>query len=109
MEKKALSEVKIRLARIGLVVPIFLISAPLMILLLLLAFPFLVIFMFVCLTPAHTKNQPCPSCGKKAKFERETVLEGQGRRSWTDLIIADYTCPNGHHFSKEWTGSAWGD
>lgn len=71
--------------------------------------PFLAILVLVVMAPPHTQRQPCTHCNRKAKYVSETVHEGQGRRSWTDLVIAEYRCPNGHVFVKNWTASAWGD
>jgi hypothetical protein len=76
---------------------------------LLLAFPFMVLLVFVLFEPPHCKSQPCAWCNRRGKYVGETVREGEGRRSWTDLVIAEYRCPNGHTFTREWTASAWGD
>jgi hypothetical protein len=92
----------------ALCLPFLLLYGLLVLPFLLLALPFMLFIVFVLLEPPHRKSQPCV-CGRAAKFVSEVVREGEGRRSWTDLIIAEYRCPNGHTFSLEWTGSAWGD
>jgi hypothetical protein len=71
-----------------------------------LLFPLAVVVLF---WPApHEQTQPCPRCGRrKGRYVRETVREGLGRRSWTDLIIAEYACVRcGWAFTMEWTGSS---
>jgi hypothetical protein len=69
-----------------------------------LVFPLFVIALFW--PSPHEQPQPCPHCGRKSRHVGETVLEGQGRRSWTDLIIAEYHCKRCQSmFTKEWTGA----
>lgn len=72
---------------------------------LLLALPLMMFLVFVLLKPAHMKDQACEQCGRRAAFARE----GEGRRSWTDLVVVEYQCPEGHTFTKEWTVAPWGD
>lgn len=61
-------------------------------------------FLVLFLPTPHRQNRRCPECGWTARYVTEEVREGEGRRSWTDLIIAEYACANGHRFTKDWTG-----
>jgi hypothetical protein len=96
-------------AAVTLRVALFVLYGVLLLPCLLPAFPFLFVLVFVLLEPPHRKSQPCSQCNRRAAFVGEEVREGEGRRSWTDLVIAEYRCPNGHTFTREWTASAWGD
>jgi len=53
----------------------------------------------------HRRRQRCPTCGRRAQPGRERVEEAGGERSFTDGVHVEYTCPNGHAFTRRWTSA----
>ena len=59
--------------------------------------------LFLWINSPERRRQPCPSCGRKARYVSSCRVEGGGRRSFTDGLQATYRCNCGHEFRKTWT------